>query len=268
MRQRITPRAVLFDFNGVLVDDERIHWRALRDVLRRGGLRLTWRAYVRRYLALDDRAACRAILRDAGRGAAGGAVVARLVAAKRRRFLTLARARGLAIGPGAAALVRAVARRAPVAIVSGAARAEITALLRAARLATDVATVVSSDDVRRSKPDPEGYRRALLRLGAAARRSVAVEDSPGGIAAARAAGLRVVGVATTYAPATLRRAGACSVARSLARPRALLGLLGFAPDGAGPRAGGRAGSAGGRGQAAVARRGSGRPRRAGLQRLP
>ncbi len=74
--------------------------------------------------------------------------------------------------------------------------------------------LVSADDVRRGKPDPEGYARAADLLGVAARRCLAIEDAPAGIAAARAAGVATVAVATTHEPAEL--AAADRVVASLA----------------------------------------------------
>jgi mannitol-1-/sugar-/sorbitol-6-phosphatase len=68
------------------------------------------------------------------------------------------------------------------------------------------AVLVSADDVRRGKPDPEGYLRAAELLGADPARCLAIEDAPAGIAAARAAGARVVAVATTHDPHELGEA--------------------------------------------------------------
>jgi len=134
--------------------------------------------------------------------------------------------------------VRDLAARLPLAVVSGAARAEVRGALGRARLLAPFACIVAAENVRRSKPHPEGYRRALRLLrrtgrlkGGGGRGCVAVEDSPGGIRAARAAGLAVLGVATSYPPAALRRAGAYAVVASLARPAPALALLGVAAGG-------------------------------------
>jgi HAD superfamily hydrolase (TIGR01509 family) len=234
------PRAVLFDFNGVLVDDEHIHFEAFRRVLAPLGVRITRRLYDARYLAFDDRTGCAAALRDAGvpdRWRTRAAIVT-LVARKRRHYRRLLGARRIVVGPGAARLVRALAPRLPLAVVSGAARAEVRGALRQARLLASFACIVAAENVRRSKPDPEGYRRALRLLlrtgrldGAGGRGCVAIEDSPGGIRAARAAGLEVLGVATSYPPAALRRAGAYAVVASLARPTKALALLGLSGGG-------------------------------------
>jgi beta-phosphoglucomutase len=220
---------VLFDFNGVLIDDESYHWRAFRDVLAPLGARVTRRLYDERYVAFDDFAACRRALRDAGIAPArrGAAAVRRLVARKRRLFRARLRRDGIGVGAGGARLVRALARvRVALAVVSSAARVEIEAPLRRARLRRFFRVIVAAEDVRRSKPDPDPYRTALLRLGLRGPAGcVAIEDSPGGIAAARAAGLPVLGVATSMSPRVLRRAGAFAVVRSLRGARGVERLL-------------------------------------------
>ncbi|MFQ5877569.1 MAG: HAD family hydrolase [Acidobacteriota bacterium] len=238
------PRAILFDFDGVLVDSEARHWRAFRHVLAPLGIDLSRAAYDERYLAFDDRGALSAMLRDAARSRLprarqGGArrrppPLGRLVRRKREAYRRLCGDR-VRVGRRAAALVRSLSRRVPLAIVSGAARAEIVSALRRAGISGAFRAVVAAEDVRRCKPQPDGYRLALRRLGLGSGRGcIAVEDSPGGIRAARAAGCEVVGIATSYPAAALRRAGVRSVVRSAASlaPRSLLR--------AGPPAGQRA----------------------------
>jgi len=207
---------VLFDFNGVLIEDETYHWRAFRDVLAPLGIRLGRARYNSRYLVFDDRTALRTMLRDA---ALGGADLERLLARKRRAYARLAR--GVRVDARAARLLRALARRVPLAVVSGATRKEIASALQRARLTRLFVVVVSAEDVRRPKPRPDGYRQALHRLGLpGGRGSIAIEDSPGGVRAARAAGCAVIGVASTFTPGELRRAGACLVVPRLSALRA------------------------------------------------
>jgi histidinol dehydrogenase len=214
-------RAVLFDFDGVLADSETGHWRAFRAVLAPLGMALTRADYNARYLVFDDRRALAAMLRDAGRrpGRAGSPSIDSLVHRKRAHFRRLMGG-APALEPGAARLIRALARRVPLAVVSGAAGVEVRGALRAAGVLRLFRTVVAAENVPRSKPDPAGYRLALRRLGlddGAA--GVALEDSPGGIRAARSAGLPVLGVATTYGPADLRAAGAVAVVPHISRVR-------------------------------------------------
>jgi beta-phosphoglucomutase len=210
--------AILFDFNGVLLEDEGLHFRCYLEILRPAGIAFGRDQYEARYLPYDDRAAVARMLRDAGRPAPP-ALVRRIVAAKRRLYRAKFPSEGMAIDRRARALVRRLALRRPLVIVSGAARCEILAALAAARLRRAFRFIIASENVRRGKPHPEGYRGALRRLGKrAGRRPFAIEDSPGGIRAARAAGLPVLAVATSYRPSVLRRAGAYAVIPTLATP--------------------------------------------------
>ncbi len=209
-------RAVLFDFDGVLAQTETFHFRAFREILAPLGIRLTRTLYDRRYLAFDDRTALKTMLHDGGRSLPRTALLD-LIRRKQRAYARLSGAR-LRVGRHAAGLLRAVSRRLPVAIVSGAARREIVTALRRGRVDRVVETIVAAEDVRRCKPDPEGYRLALARLGIGCPDgSVAIEDAPGGVRAARAAGLRVIGIAATCRSSVLREAGASAVVRSIDR---------------------------------------------------
>jgi HAD superfamily hydrolase (TIGR01509 family) len=196
----------LFDFNGVLVDDERVHFAAFRDVIAAHGVTLDEATYVARYFAFDDATAFRNMLTDAGK-VANPAIVASCVAAKLPLYLAAVE-RELVLFEGAFELLRACAARGPVAIVSGALRAEIDFALARAGATGNVRENVAAEDVELCKPDPAGYLAALGRLGVSARDAVVIEDSIGGIDAGHAAGCPVVAVAHSYPAAQLQAAGA------------------------------------------------------------
>ena len=120
--------AVIFDFNGVLVDDESVHFALFREVLAQEGVNLTERDYHERYLGYDDRRCFEAVLVDSQKSAEPERLD-RLIAQKARRYVEVAR-QGLRFFPAAAETLRAVAARWPVAICSGALRAEIEYSLR------------------------------------------------------------------------------------------------------------------------------------------
>jgi HAD superfamily hydrolase (TIGR01509 family) len=117
----------------------------------------------------------------------------RLLAERLERFLAIV-ADGRTVPDEARRAVAAVSERAPVAIVSGAYRIEVDALLAGAGLEKAVSAVVAFEDVARSKPHPDPYLKALDLLGVEAAAAVAVEDTAVGIRAATAAGLRCVAV--------------------------------------------------------------------------
>ncbi len=219
----MTPTAALFDFNGVLVDDERLHLAGFNEVLAPLGVRVSDEDYDARYIGFDDRGAFRAMLADHALPC-DDARVAALIEAKRGVYLRLAEVE-LRVFPGAAEALREVSAAMPLAIVSGALRGEIEMALALMGARDAVLDVVSAEDTRACKPDPEGYLLGLAALRArghdvVAARCVAVEDSVAGIAAARAAGMKVVGVAQSHPPEALRDAGADLVLMSVAELRA------------------------------------------------
>lgn len=204
----------LFDYNGVLVDDEDVHFAAFREALVPLGLELDRETYVERYLGYDDAGAFRAILDHAGRSHTQEDVRT-LVESKRPLYL--ARIGNLQAFPGAQELVRRRAAAGPVGIVSGALRDEIALGLDRLGVRDAVRFVVSAEDTRMGKPDPEGYLEAVRRLRAlgVTTSPVAIEDSIAGIQAAKRAGLRCVAVAHTYPSLELERAGADVVVSAL-----------------------------------------------------
>jgi len=205
--------ATLFDFNGVLVDDEAVHMAAFREVVRPLGIELDEATYTERYLGFDDVGAFRAMLRDAGRDPTPEEI-ARLVEAKKPIYMERI-AGALVVFEGAADLVRRRAQRGPVGIVSGALRHEIEHALGVMNVREHVAFIVSAEDTTECKPHPQGYLLGLAALGIASdaparARSgvVVVEDSLAGVTAAKHAGLRCAAVTHSYSAAELRAAGA------------------------------------------------------------
>ena len=156
--------AVIFDFNGVLVDDEAIHFALFREVLAQEGVVITERDYHERYLGYDDRGCFQAALVDAGQSA-DRARLDQLIAQKAQRYVEVA-GQGLRFFPEAAETLGAVAARWPVAICSGALRPEIEDALRRLGRLDNITAIISAEDTDKGKPDPEGYRLALAALRA------------------------------------------------------------------------------------------------------
>ncbi len=235
--------ATLFDFNGVLVDDESVHLEAFRAVVGPLGIVIDDATYAARYLGFDDAGAFRAMLEDAG-AEASEVEVARLVAAKKPVYMQMI-AGALVIFEGAADIVRRRAQLGPVGIVSGALRDEIEHALAVMGVRDAIAFIVSADDTTRCKPDPEGYTLALKALDEALpvgkraltrSRVIVIEDSLAGIEAAKAAGLRCAAVAHSYSAEKLRAAGADIVVQHLAE--LIDELLDHEPSPHGPASGG------------------------------
>jgi len=196
------PRAILFDFNGVIVNDEPQHCDALIATLATYGYTLDRERYYREYLGFDDRECFRYTFARMGQPADEPRLqeaIARKAALYEQAIRT-----SLALVPGAPEFVRAAARDGyRLAIVSGALRREVELVLGEAGLRTCFSVIVAAEDVRACKPDPEGYLRARERLGVPPEHCVVIEDSLPGLAAARAAGMRCVMVATSHPAAEL-----------------------------------------------------------------
>jgi beta-phosphoglucomutase len=195
-------QAIVFDFDGVIANSEPLHFKAFRDALTEEGIELTSEEYYARYLGYDDVGLLQALVRDRDLQWSGRDVSS-MVSRKGARLQDLLQT-GEVLFPGAAEFVKTAAKELPVAIASGAMRHEIVEILEGARLDRLFATIVAAGDTPESKPSPAPYRLAFDRLATATgldldrRRCVAIEDSRWGLESARGAGLRCVGVTTSY----------------------------------------------------------------------
>jgi HAD superfamily hydrolase (TIGR01509 family) len=201
-------RAVIFDFDGVLVDSEVLHFRAQRDALRTAGVTIEKEEYYRYYLAFDDRGAIRIALERHGEPSDRDRVEA-LARLKAERYAELLPS--VPFFAGARELVRTLATAHPLAVASGALHREIDAILTAGGLRDAFTAIVGADDVASTKPHPEPYLAAMKRLearapGLLAAECLAFEDSVPGIAAARAAGMKVIAITNSYPAAKLATA--------------------------------------------------------------
>jgi beta-phosphoglucomutase-like phosphatase (HAD superfamily) len=204
--------AIVFDFDGVIADTERLHLGAFQEVFADRGWQLNESDYFDRYLGCDDRGLVVTYGRDNGIALQREDVEA-LVAAKASAF-----SRHLGTGdvlfPGAKAAIEGLAARFSTAIASGALHHEIASILDAAGLIGLFPVIVGADDVATTKPSPEPYLTAALRLGVAPSSCVAIEDSIPGLQAARSAGMRTIAITTTSPGDALT--GADRIVRTLA----------------------------------------------------
>ncbi len=197
-------RGVCFDFNGVIIDDERHHCAALLEVLATWGLTVDEATYYRDYLGYDDRGCFMHAWSKANR-TLDTRMLDHLIAAKGEIYQRLIRA-DLTLVPGVAPFVRALhAEGVRLVIVSAARRDEITHVLRVAELEDCFVGIVAAEDVTTTKPNPEGYLKGLALLGLPARACVVIEDSVPGLRAGRAAGMPVAMLTTSHPHEELAR---------------------------------------------------------------
>ncbi len=206
--------AVIFDFNGIIVDDEPIHFRLFQRVFSEEGIDLDEATYYRRYLGFDDRGAFLAAFRDHGR-AVGAAKLQELIGRKADYYRDAIR-NHVAIFPGVRALVQDLARHVPLAVASGALRQEIETILQTVNLLNHFHAIVSAEDVQQGKPEPEIFIKALAALNAAngalaaiaPMNCVVIEDSKEGVRGARRAGMKCLAVTNSHPPELLQEADA------------------------------------------------------------
>ena len=197
----MAPSAVVFDFNGTLSDDEPILYRIFAELFAEHGKPLSEREYYDRLAGHSDPEIVRLWLGE-------NHPDADLVIAERIERYRAATSDGSTIGPAVRESVRCAAEHVPIGIVSGAARAEIGPVVAAAGLAPLFRFIVSADDVAKGKPDPESYLRALdlLADGLRPEQVLVFEDTEAGVASAKSAGMRCVGLTRTLGAARLAQA--------------------------------------------------------------
>ena len=205
-------RAIIFDFDGVIVDSENLIFQLTQQMAAQEGWTVSETEYFRDYLALDDRGVIEHLYESHGRP-----VDAKrrdeLIGWKFRAYQEIIR-NGLPPMPGAVEFVRQAARY-PLAIASGSLRVEIEHLLTKLGLRERFAVLATADDCARSKPEPEVYVKALARLGELAAfqgepllasECLAIEDAPLGVVAAQAAGMKCLALAHSQPQDQLRHA--------------------------------------------------------------
>jgi HAD superfamily hydrolase (TIGR01509 family) len=188
---------IIFDFNGVIIDDEPQHCDALIATLAEYGQALDRETYNREYLGFDDRECFRYSFGRLGRPA-DDASLQEAIERKNARYERAIRGE-VRLVPGAADFIENAALvGVQLAIVSGALRREIELVLDLTGLRPHFAEIIAAEDVSACKPDPQGLNRAREALALAPHRIVVVQDSLPGLAAARAAGLRCAMLSTSH----------------------------------------------------------------------
>jgi beta-phosphoglucomutase len=208
-------RTVIFDFDGVVADNEPVHFAMFQRILGELGIFLSKEEYYSAYLGYDDKGCFAAVLAAHGRPTPKP-TIDDLVSRKARVYLDYIK-QHLVIFPGVREFVREAATRYRLAIASGALRHEIEFILDQAGIRKEFEHITSSEDVAHGKPDPEGFLHALASLNRtvpsaqrqlSADECLAIEDSVPGIQAAHSAGMKVLAVANTHAIQDLHEADA------------------------------------------------------------
>lgn len=199
-------KAVIFDFNGAIINDESIHQQLIEEILLEENLVLKRGEYRKTCLGYSDRACLQNLLASRGR-VASEEYLTKLQQKKAQSYVEqIESLEKLPLYPGLTDFIFQIrSSNLKLAIVSGAIRKEIELVLKRAELAEYFKIIVAADDITTAKPQPDGYLVALERLAQEypelnlqASECLAIEDTLAGVQAAKAAGMKVVGVANTY----------------------------------------------------------------------
>jgi beta-phosphoglucomutase len=211
--------AVIFDFDGVLVDSEQIHHKAFNRVLTKFHYQLSSREYYDRFLGLSDEELLRIVDKERNLSLSNQQF-GQLLGEKANLFKEMAATEAGIIEGVPQFLNILLGNKIPIGICSGALLPEIEMILKSAGLREFFEVIVSAEQVERGKPDPEGFLLALKLLNKKLKKSirppvvseiepeecVVIEDSHWGLEAAKAAGMRTVAITNTYAAEHLKPA--------------------------------------------------------------
>jgi beta-phosphoglucomutase len=196
-------RAVIFDFDGVITDSEILHFRAFNEVLKQYGAEITTKDYYTTYLGLTD-VDCYKLLIEQDLLKISEGDIGKLVEKKARVFEELIKTEGQII-EGVRDFLQMLSNNGiPMAICSGALLSEIELILEQAKLRHFFSAIVSSEQIKKGKPHPDGFLLTLQKLNhnrsdaILAEQCVVIEDSHWGLQAARATGMHTIAVTNTY----------------------------------------------------------------------
>jgi beta-phosphoglucomutase len=215
-------KAIFFDFNGVIIDDETIQMKAYQEVLSGHEVAVTEELYLGA-LGMDDRTFVRSMFEHAKRPLSDS-LLEEVMDAKTDLHRQMIEE--LPLFPGVLTFLKAASREFQLGLVSMANLVEVSYVFQRANLTPLFSVIVTAEDATVCKPAPDCYLAGLMKLNdmrqherqlpLLASECFAIEDSPPGIQSARAAGMRTLGVTNTVAEGALREAGADVVTKSLA----------------------------------------------------
>jgi beta-phosphoglucomutase len=197
------PAAVLFDFDGVIVNSEPLHLEVFQAVLAKEQIQITHEEYYQELIGFDDKGAFKHVFKKHHRELDPKTLL-RLMTHKSEGMMEVIHQRRYEALPGVEELVRGLWRHYPLAICSGALREEIEAMLEGVHLRDCFPTIVAAEDVTVGKPDPQGYLLTVKQLNERLGKKfepkdcLIVEDAPSVIKSVKKVGFHVLAVATSY----------------------------------------------------------------------
>lgn len=194
---------ILFDYNGVLVGDEHLQYKAMMLALKAHQYNLTQEEYDAVCLGRTDQSGFEGLKAKTSRLASVD--VGQLIDEKAKMYRKIVVQESI-VYPGAPELIQELSRKYAIGVITGSLRVEVEPILRQSGIYELLSAFITAEDVSRGKPYPEGYKKGIQELGLPPDAVVAIEDSPAGVRAAKAAGLRCIGITETVGAEALQEA--------------------------------------------------------------
>jgi beta-phosphoglucomutase len=200
-------KAIIFDFDGVILDSEPLHFQACRDAFQSLNIAFTYEEFSKKYIGLADKDLFPQFLKNTGYVFSPG-ILDHLFDIKNEAYEKIIRdCPDLPVIPGLELFLQQMRQeKKSLAICSGSTRKDINILIERLNLSSYFTSIVSTEDVRKGKPSPDGFLLAAERLNVSPKECLVIEDSSHGIEAARKAGMKVVALSTSHEADKLKQA--------------------------------------------------------------
>lgn len=217
--------AIIFDFDGVILDSEGLHYKVFNQVLEKYKIYITWEDYQKRYIGYNDADALKAIFKN-NKKRVNKKIIDELIFNKAILFEKSIVNNEADVFPGVVELIKSIPIKLPIGLCSGALRSDIEPVLENLKIKRFFKSIVTAEDTKKSKPYPDPYILSLKNLNIQdASKTIAIEDTPAGINSAKEAGMKVLAVTNTFSSGYLYEADAIASSLSDVNRKTLEDLI-------------------------------------------
>jgi len=217
--------AVIFDFDGVILDSEGLHYKIFNQVLEKYKIFVTWEDYQKRYIGYNDEDALKIIFKN-NKKRVNKKIIDELITRKAVLFEESVHNNGAEVFPGVVELIKSIPVKLPIGLCSGALRSDIVPVLKNLKIKRFFKSIVTAEDTKKSKPYPDPYLLSLKNLNIQdPSKTIAIEDTPAGINSAKEAGMKVLAVTNTFSSGYLYEADAIASSLSEVNRKTLEDLI-------------------------------------------
>ena len=191
-------KIIIFDFDGVILDSENSHFIAFNEGLKNLNINISEDEYYSKYISLDDRGVITNVVNDKNISVTNEEID--MIIKNKNDYFESRLIDNSKLFPGVEELIIQLSKNFVLSIGSGANRSEIIKTLKNNNIYDYFEIIVSADEINNPKPNPETYNRVLDNINTDfnINEIIVIEDSPGGIEAAKSAGLKCIAITNTF----------------------------------------------------------------------